>query len=321
MDNGGREPRNRRERRAAAREAGRLPNGPPAPVVPTFTGSSSIERSPKAVVVLALLGIIVGVLGIVVGPTIAVRVIAGLIGWLALLALIDLAEFVRRTGNRRWAFYCLVTLALVILLIRPVTQEYRAEQAALYEGDLSVVWPIWPPFAKHNMPPEPILELGDSGVFFTNLKRDGDAIKTSYDSHLELSESPSGMEISTIVRDENGNVIVDIDHNHWTVSRDQAVSWDHNYSRDSLEVLDRRKHPVLQVRVTAMAVQLNAYYVSDHLIISNKTSCPDPKFDPKCIHRSIDYLFEYPSSEHWGETLSKWALPPPSLLTSTPSPR
>jgi hypothetical protein len=70
------------------------------------------------------------------------------------------------------------------------------------------------------------------------------------DEHVVLTVS------ALALRDASGNVVVEVNENRWETSPSKSVSWDKNYTRNALEVLDRRKHVVFQAVLLNNEIQL-----------------------------------------------------------------
>ena len=126
------------------------------------------------------------------------------------------------------------------------------------------------------------------------------------------SDNNGQMLFSTTIRDRTGNTIVEIDKNVWRVSKQENESWDKNYSKNRLEVLDGRGLVVLQVKLFSNGVQLQGVWHQDNgdgfVFVQLKPgevgsmwglfSAANPQMFP-----DIYKAFKYPSAEHWGEEI------------------
>ena len=116
-------------------------------------------------------------------------------------------------------------------------------------------------------------------------------------------------EITTTVRDRNGNLVLNIAKSHWTVF--PKFYSDKNYTKDSLEVMDNAGHVIFQVRLVGGIVRLQGEWWDDQgkgLRIVKAKGIPKDGglFIPldqynQYNDRLIDRIFQYPSKDHWGE--------------------
>jgi len=97
-------------------------------------------------------------------------------------------------------------------------------------------------------------------------------------------------------RDRSGNLVANVKDNHWDVSDSKQSCWDKNYTNDALEVKDGRGRVVLQVRLLADGVRLQAEWHDENgKLLLQFTDNRYTDYD------GIAPLFKYPSSDHWGE--------------------
>lgn len=134
-----------------------------------------------------------------------------------------------------------------------------------------------------------------------------------YRSELEVHEGPSGVLLTTTVKDQGGNKVVEIKDNHWTVY--PRYSSDKNYTSNSLEVEDSSGEVVLQVTLIGstpyvQAIWRDKFGAGSELVSdengqqSTATSWANP-VDERKNERLISPNFLYPSSQHWGEKVPK----------------
>lgn len=164
-----------------------------------------------------------------------------------------------------------------------------------------------------------IVEYGDSGrkMPWTEASGGGD-LKLMYDAGIHLDLGHKGIELTTVIRDSQGQKVVEVDRNHWTVSQFPVVT-DKNFTKDSLEVLDRRGHVVLQVRILPDRIQLQGEWRDDLGRGIRITTCKDKNTNFEItgclqswlnsvgelsLENIINPVFLYPSKEHWRERVS-----------------
>lgn len=205
--------------------------------------------------------------------------------WLLVIHLISSIGFLREMWwPRKLILFVLATAVLVVLVYDPIYDKWRSEKAALTSG---VLHPL-----INNGQALPAIQVGQSEglIYLTDPK--GYLFNFPSDS-IRVREERGELLFSTTVRDHNGNLVVEIVDNHWTVSPLTTNCWDKNYTSDSLEVKDGRGRVVLQVRILADRVQLQGEWPT-----SNNTLVQE--YDERT---GIVPRFKYPSSEHLGETL------------------
>jgi len=230
--------------------------------------------------------------------------------WLACFAALleilqdAIASFIRLPGKTRWLIKGMLTMAFCLSFCGTVRREWRTEQSAKLAGVLLV--------PRNSLPSMPIFEFGDSGAKLLWLGS-GNLFQPMYDAGIALDRSmgSNGVELSTIIRDRFGNVVVTIEKNHWEVSPLRSACWDKNYTDNTLEVLDGRNHVVFQVRMLVDHVQLQGEWHDDigrglRIMKSPvKTRQGGLMLGLTPADQQIDYqitpIFMYPSSEHWGE--------------------
>jgi hypothetical protein len=166
----------------------------------------------------------------------------------------------------------------------------------------------------------PILELADSGVTVDFDKEPSGQWEIIKYEHIKVRVIRGTPMFSTLIRDViSGNTIVEIKDNQWTVTSDQALSWDHNYTSDALEVMNGRHDVVLQVKILPTKVQLQGEWHDENGkgVRLHKTHFPAPEGgagiddlrfgDSRDPAVEINPIFVYPSIDHWGE----FAMRPP----------
>lgn len=157
-------------------------------------------------------------------------------------------------------------------------------------------------------PKMPIIEFGQGGVTM-GFGGTGPLFQVLPDANLtvRLDENQEPL-FSTDVRDDQGNIVATVRDNHWEVAT-APTSWDKNYTEDALEVLDRRGHVVLQVRLFPDRVQFQGEWRDRNgvgrrfLYDSQQRGMIMIPVIPNQLdtEQQISPMFRYPSREHLGE--------------------
>jgi hypothetical protein len=229
-------------------------------------------------------------------------------------ALGALLSFVVALGLLLWGgLPPLLTATLaVILIIATVVQVWliRADVSdrliAAYSGVLET---------RIGAGPLPQLELGSSGTIFAYIGPQGQPLMQFFnDCHvtIEIRESKitrrRRLLVSTQVRNAQGGLIAEIVSNRWQVN--PQASFDRNYRRDALELKDASGDVILQARLVADRVQLQAKFrdaTGRGVAIGNGpipagggvmevTGSAHPHLN---LH--ITPIFRYPSSRYFGK--------------------
>ncbi len=197
-----------------------------------------------------------------------------------------------------------VTGLLAAVVYTPILWAWRAEQAAKTDGEL-VASESFAGFPTRN-PAEFVVKIGTSETEIVTPSTLNHPINILGDKFTMNLNAQGNVIISTVVRDRNGNLIAEIIENKWRVSNQSNLSWDKNYKKDMLEVLDGRGRVVLQVKLFTNGIQLQGeWYREDGRRVRFQAFSdqggvtilgPFGRDDPPIQNR-----FKYPSSEHWGE--------------------
>ena len=179
---------------------------------------------------------------------------------------------------------------------------WRSEQISATEGDLAPDNPS-PTFLR-------TMEIGDSGTWIYWISGPPEQMRPAYDTGFRIEGSTIGLQVSTQVRDWNGHLLVEMTKNHWKIYPEFCS--DKNYTKDSLEVLDKAGHVVFQLRILRDEIRLQGEWYDDlgrgvQIINSSDPKTKGALFvveDHKKGQAStqlIRPLFQYPSKDHWGE--------------------
>lgn len=221
--------------------------------------------------------------------------VAALLWLITLIAIGDLVSTFGPLAKLKWlgrVFIIAIVIVLGALSTGPwMYRQYRAQHSALTDGDLTAT-ESFPdiPEGKHvvEMPP---------GVKWIGDDAQPDPFKFGGDS-IHIEKENGQVVVSLIVRDRDGNAIVEITKNKWRVS--PSLAWDKNYTSDSIEVLDARGRVVLHTKLLRNGIRLETE-IHDEQGGSGRfggSIANDPGF-----HRNdaIARWFKYPSKDHWGE--------------------
>lgn len=198
--------------------------------------------------------------------------------------------------------FVMAMLVFVVSFYRTAHSQWRAERAADMQGYLIVRNPMRLKYPHFQIAGSCAVLIGYGPLILFK------------DAELRFSLSPQGStEITTTVEDREGHRIVEINENHWVVYEGAG---DKNYTRDSLEVLDKGGHVVLQVRLFPDRASLWGEWHNEFGQAAQLTECPNPNehgeieacvalFGPALPEKTskvhIEPIFKYPSKDHWGE--------------------
>jgi hypothetical protein len=216
------------------------------------------------------------------------------VAWIAFIHLIWSLEHSSAVSNTRKSLTAFVASALTVwFTFAPIRAAYIREKARATSGDLIAI-----DDGSDHSSDIPVLQIGPTGGsrFAWSGPQDVSMIGAYYDK-INLKMVKGRVYLSTTVRDQNKNLIVEIIDNHWIVSSSTAVCWDKNYSRDSLEVKDGHGRVVLQVKVMPNTVALQTEWEWD-LGTKSGGIFEHGKYDEKT---DIKPMFKYSSELHWGE--------------------
>jgi hypothetical protein len=151
------------------------------------------------------------------------------LGWLCCFALMtyfvfDLPAVSRRmSAVIRWTGILALSMIFILAWYSTAEMQWRQEKAASTIGVLRA------PGRPSGI--VPILDFGDSCTrFLWTGPKDTEILRFLYDAGLRVSIADDGVQISTMVRDASGNVVVEVDENRWETSPSKSVSWDKNYA-------------------------------------------------------------------------------------------
>lgn len=155
----------------------------------------------------------------------------------------------------------------------------------------------------------PKLELGiDSGGSFLWAGPAGQPLFSLGGDNIILEIEAGVVKISATIRDKSGSVIAQLVKNEWTVN--PARSWDRNYSKDAVEVMDPTGKVVLQAVALPDRVQFSAnMYGRDGAFLGMGKAGPNAPGPGGMMWFSEDRgtpippIFRYPSATHLGERL------------------
>jgi hypothetical protein len=193
-----------------------------------------------------------------------------------------------------------LTAFLVAGLEAPIKKTWREEQARATSGVLRLR------SGKANAQGL-IFQIGKVGTCF-NWQGAGEPMKFLDGANFNLFIANGELQISIEVVDGQGKRVAKITNNRWEVSPDHSISWDKNYTDDTLEVLDGRGTVVLQIRLLPDRVQIQGEW---HDAFGNGTRIKETPGGAAQIFKlagannypndRIKAIMRYPSREHWQE--------------------
>jgi len=249
----------------------------------------------------------------VVSMTTSLPTLYALFIWLiaaSLLVYVAL-DFISRLRPLAWYKKTVISAALSILLMaaayKSIHKRYMAEKAAALGGELHAANPN----AK-----AAILQIGKSHTQFSwdenHLPQA--LVKFAADNKFKLEVVNGEILVSTEIRDEYTNQIIEIDKNRWKIPRTAPIV-DKNYTDDALEIRDRRGHVVFQMHLLSDRVEIQGEWHREWgggtvLMEREDKSGGDVINIPSGLtgkdmfpwsQVNIEPMFDYPSDEHWAE--------------------
>ena len=220
-----------------------------------------------------------------------------------------IAEFTETllVKEKLFGAWCIVLWVVVVgSIVLPF--KWESEKAAATEGFL---------YLQASHASEKLIELGEGGHLLLDTMSDANSSTDPLfvffqDTSFSLENDNGHLLVSTIIRDQQGKIVVQLDRNHWRVNADKGICFDKNYTTDSLEVQDGRGHVIFQLRLYPDRVQFQGIWFNEkgafremvvdkqHLggsiiqIVEDPTNHPAPEI-------LIDPIFKYPSDKHWAE--------------------
>jgi hypothetical protein len=133
---------------------------------------------------------------------------------------------------------------------------------------------------------------------------------------VSIKRGPSGqLMTNTVIRDHNGNILVEITDNEWRVAN---ASWEKNYADDALEVKDARGRIVFQIKLLPDKAEFQAEWWDEYGHGIRLVQVPDPGSSPAdkrgfvIVSMTPDHhpdeptiqpLFRYPSKKYFGQLI------------------
>jgi hypothetical protein len=157
------------------------------------------------------------------------------------------------------------------------------------------------------------LEIGDSGAIFGWRGTAGAPLFNFYGSNLTVEVIDGEVKVSTQIRNSDGNLVAEMIRNEWAAAP-PPQTWDRNYSRDSVEIIEPSGKVVLQVRALPDRIQLQGEWrgvggYGTRLVKSQDPAHPggliilmtpqNPEGGPNSPQ--IPRMFVYPSGLHLGQ--------------------
>lgn len=231
------------------------------------------------------------------------RVVFGFVAWVLLWHLMSLEVKYFRRVPRVVLFGRLacVTVWIVIALWVPIENAWKAEQAALLEGDLIGAGQILDDGKTHGFPN---VQIGQTTLIMTP---NGTPVVSPFfpDAGVRSEWGKISPLFSTTIRDVDGHLIATVARNHWQVY--PPYFGDKNYTKTALEIKNSAGHVVLRVRILLNAIDLQGeWWDTEGKGIRMVGSLNGSLVMPLGVRNQHDEaliqpMFEYPSKYHWGE--------------------
>lgn len=235
--------------------------------------------------------------------------------WGVLYIIRAVVDPINRLPPRTTGIALFILLMVFLLGLWPTAySQWREEKAAALSGELCSFRSFW---GTCYTPPWPTVEIADSGTQFVWAGQGAMQMGMfAYNVGLRIEQGKHGIELTTPLLDRTGRKIVNIEKNHWTVVPFPGI-WDKNYTQNSLEVKDIREQVVLQIRYLPDRIQIAVEWRDQFGRGQEWSKCGSNKALPSCISPwgnpqtelqneiPIEPIFEYPSSQHWGEFVNK----------------
>lgn len=240
-----------------------------------------------------------------------------ILGFAALCGIVHLVstevEYFRRIPRDvLWGRFVIVTVFLFIGSWTTIVSAWRSEMAARTEGD--IFEGKYEPGTNCMALPVQIGSTG--GILIMTPPKSGEKMPPYFapfkDANFLVECGQHGPLISTTVRDRDGNLVVSIDRNHWTVYPPYCL--DKNYTKYGFEVLDNSKHVLLQIRFMdrdrkePMRLQVQGEWWNDEgrgmriVLAGSPGGASIPLFRQNQHNDAlIKPIFKYPSRDFWGE--------------------
>ncbi len=156
----------------------------------------------------------------------------------------------------------------------------------------------------------PILEIGNSGELIEFRGKTSETLfKSLWNIKLVISKKNGDLKLSTEIRSKNG-LVGFIENNEWKVH--PTESFDRNYNKNALEVIDKNREVVLQVRVLEDRIQFQGIFYDNTglcTVIIGKEGFGGvigsfrPGHYTPFSDQKIEPIFKYPSELHLGEMI------------------
>jgi hypothetical protein len=155
------------------------------------------------------------------------------------------------------------------------------------------------------------LEIGHTGVIFDLEGPQGEWVFGFMKVSVLTIELVDGqLKVSTQIRDENGELIAELQRNEWKIAPPPPKTFDRNFTDNALEVRDPSGHIVLQIKLAPDRIQIQGEWWDMEgkglRILETGDSTYPGQFvlldkDHKGEDARIVPMFNYPSELHFGE--------------------
>ena len=217
-------------------------------------------------------------------------------------------ESIDRSLVLRIVYVTVISVPFLAIASYSTYSDWKQQMASALEGDLIGAGPALNDGKQHGFPN---LRIGGTTMV---MSPNGvpERFKFFPDANIRIEWGFKGPQLTTTVRDRNGNLVVEVTRNHWRVY--PLYSVDKNYTQYALEVEDSAGHVVLQVRIFPDTVELQGEWWDTQgngiRFLKPPGITPDAgaiviPLGPRNQHTEslIQPIFQYPSKEHWRELL------------------
>ncbi|MDA2912964.1 hypothetical protein MYX77_03210 [Acidobacteriia bacterium AH_259_A11_L15] len=191
----------------------------------------------------------------------------------------------------------------------PVVEMWREEKANALTGQLR-------PKRDKQRHDDVVFQIGPNAkAWFTWTGAQNTPQFAGLGNHIQLGRNEAAdLVVNTVIKDREGNLIVEIIDNEWRVS---SAAWEKNYTDDALEVKDGRGRVVFQLRLLPDRAEFQVEWWDGHgngvRIVQQKDRPDSPESDKKgfvivimtpLFHPddpAIQPIFKYPSRKYFGQ--------------------
>lgn len=199
----------------------------------------------------------------------------------------------------------MLCLIFIVAVRNPFLHQLRAERASVEEGDLFGAGNVFTDGQTHGVP---MVKIGRTTfVFAPNVP--ATVFPLFHDSGVKIEIGKSGPLLSTVIRDRNGNLVAEVNQNHWRIYTQYSI--DKNFTEKAIEIKDSAGHVVLQAQILLpYTIQLQGEWWDTQGRGIRMVNSADPRYggfvvpigrENQHTDTLIEPMFQYPSKDHLGE--------------------